>query len=173
MHFAETILVFTLNKGVYDEGASGLLPDVHPGMPSKELEDHMRTALREHFTAPPPKGLGRPELLNRIGDNIVVFDFIGSDVADQIVDNVIANIIARVRTEQAVDVKLDDGVLGRLHKHATHNLDFGARAIGAALETALVNPLARALFIKRVTPGSEKTVVDLTEDRGEWTVTLA
>jgi hypothetical protein len=40
--------------------------------PYSEVESRVRTGVENYFK----HELGRPEILNRIGDNIVVFDFI-------------------------------------------------------------------------------------------------
>ncbi len=131
--FSESILVFTSNLGTRG---------VRPGMPYDELESRVRSAITEHFTT----ALNRPELLNRFGDNIVVFDFIGPDAADTIFDLQLANICRRVSDEHHIKLRLDDDVTATLRAWCTSELDKGGRGIGMALESYFINPLARALF---------------------------
>ncbi|MGH9128246.1 MAG: AAA family ATPase [Acidimicrobiales bacterium] len=170
VHFSETILVFTSNLGIYVEDDRGRrVLNCHPAMPTAELEGRVLDAIRRHFT----ETLNRPELLNRIGDNIVVFDFIRQAVADELVDMFTTNILRRVKKEVGTEVTLDDEVAALYHDRATADLSFGGRGIGAFLETALVNPLARALFETGSGVGAQCKVVKATCEGGEWAVALA
>jgi ATP-dependent Clp protease ATP-binding subunit ClpA len=145
VHFSECILIFTSNLGMYqDDGAGGVAPTVAPGTPYEQVELTVRTAIEEHFT----RVLGRPELLNRLGDNIVVFDFITPAAAARIFDQQLANVLRRVDEEQGLTVVVDGNVRAALVVECMGNLSRGGRGIGSALETAFVNPLARALFAR-------------------------
>ena len=62
----------------------------------------MRGAIEDHFKF----RLSRPEILNRIGDNIVVFDFITPEIGAQIFDGMLRNVVNRVRDEHKVDLAL-------------------------------------------------------------------
>ena len=73
VYFSEAILIFTSNLGISirdDHGQRQL--NVQPGEPYEQVERKVRTAIADYFKFT----LGRPEILNRIGDNIGVFDFI-------------------------------------------------------------------------------------------------
>src|SRR5262249_17927171 len=90
--FSESVLVFTSNLGTRHVQP----PEPgNPGMPYEDLEAEVRRAVTEHFTTE----LNRPELLNRFGDNIVIFDFIDKEAADRIFDLQLANICRRVSDE--------------------------------------------------------------------------
>ncbi|MDH2425658.1 AAA family ATPase [Sphaerisporangium sp. TRM90804] len=137
-HFSECVLIFTSNLGVStSDGAA-----VRPGMPYEEIERVIKAAVAHHFTSV----LKRPELLNRLGDNIVVFDFIGEEAAARIFDLQLANILRTVGDQHAIEVRLKDDVRATLLGWCTSDLEKGGRGIGAALESLFVNPLARALF---------------------------
>lgn len=100
MHFSESILIFTSNLGMFVPGrdlttrdGSGYAPpdrvqNITPGMAYDEVEQRIKGAVADHFT----EVLNRPELLNRFGDNIVVFDFISGEAAHKIFDLQFANI---------------------------------------------------------------------------------
>ena len=90
--------------------------------------------------------LGRPELLNRIGENIIVFDFIRRDVAEQIYSMMVELILARVQQASGCQVELSDAVLDQLRELCLSDLSDGGRGIRNQLEAHLVNPLARLLF---------------------------
>ncbi len=107
-----------------------------------EAEERILTAIRRHFR----EELGRPELLNRLGDNIVVFDFINRDAGERIFDTLLANVARRVHREYKCGLELAPEARAILLGMALENLDHGGRGIGSVLENALVNPLARALF---------------------------
>ena len=68
VYFSETIIIFTSNIGA---------SKVSPGLSVSETRKQFISEVKNHFV----RELGRPELLNRIGDNIVAFNFI-SDPAD-------------------------------------------------------------------------------------------
>jgi hypothetical protein len=144
--FSESILVFTSNLGTRH---------VSPGMPYTELEAEVRGAVTEHFTTE----LNRPELLNRFGDNIVIFDFIGPEAAGRIFDLQLTNICRRVSDEHHMKLLLTDEVTATLRDWCTSELDKGGRGIGMALESSFINPLARALFDRG--PATEVTVTGI------------
>jgi ATP-dependent Clp protease ATP-binding subunit ClpA len=144
--FSESILVFTSNLGTRH---------VSPGMPYTDLEAEVRGAVTEHFTTE----LNRPELLNRFGDNIVIFDFIGPEAAGRIFDLQLTNICRRVSDEHHMKLLLTDEVTATLRDWCTSELDKGGRGIGMALESFFINPLARALFDRG--PATEVTVTGI------------
>ncbi|GLW62180.1 chaperone [Actinomadura rubrobrunea] len=155
VHFSESILIFTSNLGMFargqeigPDGAPVRVRNVAPGMSYDEVERRIKAAVAEHFT----EVLNRPELLNRFGDNIVVFDFIGPEAAAKIFDLQLANICRRVTEEHRVELTVDDEVRETLREWCTADLDHGGRGIGMKLESYFVNPLARALFDRELTP---------------------
>jgi hypothetical protein len=147
--FSESILVFTSNLGSRQ---------VRPGMPYEQLEGEIRGVVTEHFTT----ALNRPELLNRFGDNIVIFDFIGPEAANRIFDLQLANICRRVNDEHHMKLRLSDEVTTTLREWCTSELEKGGRGIGMALESYFINPLARALFDRG--PATEVTVTEIRRD---------
>jgi ATP-dependent Clp protease ATP-binding subunit ClpA len=170
VHFSESILIFTSNLGMMVDGASpgttrldgglgttGRVQNIAPGMAYEEIENRIKAAISDHFTTV----LNRPELLNRFGDNIVVFNFIGTDAANSIFDMQLANICRRVTDEHRLTLALKSEVLQTLREWCTSELDKGGRGIGMALEAYFVNPLARALFDRELTPGDRVTVAGI------------
>ncbi len=171
VYFSETVLVFTSNLGVSKEEydiQAGADP-LSPPFTREELEKRVRRAVEHHFTTQ----LNRPELLNRLGDNIVVFNFIDAATAEEIFDVLVAHVRERLRTEHQLDLALSETVRKQLLDEATRNLGMGGRGIGSHLESALVNPLARALFSRGDLRGRQVTVTGLHKTGGTWQVTLA
>ena len=171
VHFSESILIFTSNLGMFvpnrdlttldaaphgaaDRGSGDRVQNITPGMSYDEIEQRIKSAVAGHFT----EVLNRPELLNRFGDNIVVFDFISGEAAHKIFDLQFANICRRVTDEHRLVLAVKSEALGTLREWCTEELDKGGRGIGMALESYFVNPLARALFDRELTPDEKITV---------------
>ncbi|WP_282692090.1 AAA family ATPase [Streptomyces sp. CC208A] len=157
-HFSESVLVFTSNLGMNVTDDSGrLVPHVHPGMPYEELEGRVKAAISDHFT----RVLGRPELLNRFGDNIVVFDFIDDEAATRIFGLQLDNIVSRVREEQGIVLEVTPEAREALRTACADHPRMGGRGIGMALESQFLNPLARALFDRDPAAGAHVRVTGL------------
>ena len=170
VHFSETILVFTSNLGISVVDATGnRVPNVTREDDREEFETKIRSAITDHFVVT----LGRPELLNRFGDNIVVFDFIDEATGTQIFEIQLKNIAGRISQEYRATLEIDDAVRTFLLEAALRNLDLGGRGIGSVLETALVNPLARATFADPPAAGSTLRVIGCREVGRNYEIDLA
>lgn len=161
--FNECIIIFTSNQGV---AAAGNILDCDMTNPEQAAmyECTIRDAVERHFR----EGLGRPELLGRLGDNIVVFHPMQGEVARGLARGFIENILSNVRIRVGNRVSLSPDAAETLVDAATRpaHLANGGRGIANALEEYLVNPLGRVLF--DISPAQElhiKTV--LTAEGGE------
>ena len=169
VYFSEAVIIFTSNLGVYVRDAHGEpVLNVSPGDDYAEVSVRIQKAIGDHFRF----HLQRPELLNRIGDNIVVFDFIRDDVGHQIMDKMLGNVVARVRDEHDVTLVIGEQVHATLVDRCLGDLTHGGRGIGNRLESVLINPLARAIFDFDVVAGQTITVEKLLEEDGVSRVTL-
>src|SRR5260370_15094398 len=126
-------------------------------MAYEQIEQRLKGTISDHFTTV----LNRPELLNRFGDNIVVFNFIGPEAADRIFDLQLANICRRVIDEHRLNLTLGSEVRATLRTWCTSELEKGGRGIGMALESTFVNPLARALFDRELRAGEDVAVTGI------------
>ncbi|KWV33362.1 AAA family ATPase [Micromonospora rifamycinica] len=160
-HFTGCVLIFTSNLGILvtDPQTGQKEQIVHPGMPYQDLEAKVKAAIRDHFTV----RIGRPELLNRLGDNIVVFDFISPEIAREIFDLQLANVVERVEQELQIDLELTDQAREELSDLCTADRDNGGRGIGNLLESNLINPLARFLFAQDLPPASAVRVTGVSQ----------
>ena len=153
-HFSGCVLIFTSNLGIIveDPVTRQRTQTVERGMDYPVLERTVKGAIQDHFT----RTIGRPELLNRLGDNIVVFDFIGKKVAEEIFDLQLRNVIRQVGEDLAITLRLDPAAGAALRDRCTRDqvLDNGGRGIGSEIESSFVNPLARYLFDTDCLPGS-------------------
>jgi len=168
-YFSETILVFTSNLGIYVEDAQGeRVQNVQPGDPYEKVESKVREAIGNYFKFK----LSRPELLNRIGDNIVVFNFITADVAQRIFDGMLRNIARRLHEEFKIQLAMSE-IRATLLDRCTADLSNGGRGIGNRLESVFINPLSRALFEVDLEGKQKVAVTGLTEVDKVVTLTLA
>ena len=143
VYFSESVIIFTSNLGTYVTAADGSrVQNVSPGDPYEQVEQKMRTAIQDHFVFV----LNRPEILNRIGDNIVVFNFITPEIAEQIFNGMFNNVLAKVKDEHGITLQVSEEVRRNIQKAATEDMAHGGRGIGNRIESLFVEPLARALF---------------------------
>jgi len=148
VYFSESIIVFTSNIGVYKDvyNERGDKVDTVPMVTWEDdyqkVFDTINKGVKDHFT----NALRRPELLNRLGNNIVIFNFIKPDIADKIFDMMLAKIEARMQDEHTATLMIDEEPKAFLRTECTKDLTFGGRGIGNSLETTLINPLSRRLF---------------------------
>jgi len=170
VYFSEAVIIFTSNLGIYkfDEDGRRVL-QVTPEEPYTEVERKVRAEIESYFKTQ----LGRPELLNRIGENVVVFDFIRPEVATQIFDKMVANILERLADRQKIQISMPEGVRDALRERCLKDLSNGGRGVGNQLEAWLINPLGRGLFDGKVTEGSSVTIKALDLVEGVPTVKLA
>jgi hypothetical protein len=169
-YFSEAIIVFTSNLGIYVTDEHGQrVQNVKPGDPYETVEARVRGAIADHFKF----RLARPEILNRIGENIVVFNFIAPEVAVLIFDGMLKNVARRLADEHRLALEIPAAVRERLLALCTRDLSNGGRGIGNALESVFINPLARALFATELEGRGRITVTDIVEQDKVFSVVLA
>lgn len=158
VYFSECIIIFTSNLGIYTRNELGARePNVTPDMEYPEVQKKVRQAIEDYFKLE----LGRPEILNRIGENIVVFDFIRPEVAKLILDAQVNKIIKNLMTEKNIELVLSEKAMSILLSKAVDNLANGGRGIGNIVESLLINPLARYMFDEEVREKVKITIEDI------------
>jgi len=142
VYFSEALIIFTSNLGIYSTAADGSRQaNVTPENPFEEVRSRVRTEIENYFKLV----LNRPEILNRFGENIIVFDFIRPAVAESIFDGMVTSVLADA-AESGYDVAISPGARTALRHLCTTDLANGGRGIRNKIEAHLINPLARALF---------------------------
>lgn len=155
VYFSETIIIFTSNLGIYTKNNAGEREEnVNSTMDYPTIEKKVRAAIENYFKLE----LGRPEILNRIGENIVVFDYIRPNVAEMILNAQVEKIIRNLAHEKDFDLNLSDDAMKTLLAESLDNLSNGARGIGNIVESLLINPISRYLFDNGITGNKSLTV---------------
>ena len=159
VYFSESIIIFTSNLGIFTSNEYGAREaNVTIDMPYEEMSAKIRQAIENYFKI----NLGRPEILNRIGENIVVYDYIRPDVAREILSAQIKKIRQNLMTDKKIDVQLSEKAFNVLQESALKNLQNGGRGIGNVVESLFINPLARYLFDNAIDANAQITVDDIT-----------
>ena len=134
VYFSETIIIFTSNIG-----ASEVNADLDP----KEVKKLFVEKVQDHFITK----LGRPELLNRIGDNIVAFNFIDDPKVFTDIAKLKFKTIEEVVTERygakIVFEKEDDIFMAIGKKAGKQN---GGRGLLNVMESFIIDPLSEFIF---------------------------
>jgi hypothetical protein len=159
-HFSESVIIFTSNIGASD------MPQTDD---PEVIQQHFRQAVAAHFV----HELKRPELLNRLGENIVVFNKI-TDVGfrGSILERKLSPLKSYLKERFGVEVQLSPEVKNRFLTGA--KAEDGGRGLLNVVEHELINPMARFLFdrmhqLRRgrtivVTHGNNQVQSDLRED---------
>jgi len=157
VYFSEALIVFTSNLGIYrtDEVGARVL-NVTAAEPYEDVSQKVHTEIDRHFKLV----LNRPEILNRIGENIIVFDFIREEIAHQIFEQMVSATLGDLRAQE-LHVELAEGARERLRALCLEDLSNGGRGIRNQLEAHLLNPLARMLFDADAQPGQSFVIADL------------
>lgn len=158
VYFSETIIIFTSNLGIYTRNEQGEREaNVTSDMPYQEVFARIREAIENYFKLE----LGRPEILNRIGENIVIFDFIRPDIAHLIMDSQVDKITISLMAEKRIAITISESAQATLNKNMLENLGNGGRGIGNIVESLLINPLARYLFDNEIFNDAKITIENI------------
>lgn len=161
-YFSEALIIFTSNVGIAggdrsNNGGQNVLPSDSP----KALEQKLVAAVSEHFRME----LNRPELMNRLGQNVVPFEFINPRSSKVIFEAVVQRVLNAVREEHEVEVALTEEAYEKLMSICTFELNDGGRGIGNRIESSFINPLSRYLF--RRDGIDELLITDIEETENE------
>ncbi|MES3100591.1 AAA family ATPase [Sphingomonas faeni] len=142
VYFSEALIIFTSNLGIYSTAADGSrVANVTPDQPFEEVRSRVRAEIANHFKLV----LNRPEILNRFGENVIVFDFIRPAVAEEIFASMVRSVLADANAS-GYRISLSAEAWKTLRHLCTADLANGGRGIRNQIEAHLINPLARALF---------------------------
>jgi energy-coupling factor transporter ATP-binding protein EcfA2 len=153
VHFGETFIIFTSNLGMARRNPTTgtLQPPVQPGqLTLPELHDYVLEGVRQEL---------RPEFLNRVGENFVVFDFLSEDAVGQVLELKLGDVTRRVLEERAIHLSFADEFVQHLRELALSRRAYGGRGVVNIVEEHVLNPLAMTLFTSQLPRGSALTIL--------------
>ena len=164
VYFSECIIIFTSNLGLtrkLPDGSTQMLAT--PESTMEEIEQTIVTQLHKSW---------RPEFLNRIGNNIVVFDFINEEQAELILNKQLRQICDNLFEQRHIKVRISRSseLYRKLLGACCGNLEFGGRGVGNVVESDFITPLSRELSLGRWKSGDTVVLKDLAVDN--WNKSL-
>lgn len=141
VHFSETVIIFTSNIGASEV----VLQDDHGA-----VRQQFMGKVRDHFV----KEARRPELLNRIGDNIVPFNFItGDDFLVSIAKAKLQPLRDRLKEKYRIaGLVFDDEEKALLALSRSVDRQMGGRGVLNEIVKRIIDPLADFLFMEEENP---------------------
>lgn len=141
VYFSETVIIFTSNIGAAE---IKLTDDV------AAVKEQFLAKVRQHFV----EKAKRPELLNRLGDNIVPFNFIvGSDFLVAIARAKLVPLRERLKEKYRIaDLAFNDEEKALKAIAAMVDRQMGGRAVLNEIVKRIIDPLAQFLFEEEENP---------------------
>jgi len=159
-YFNQTVIIFTSNLG-----AATLPPDLDAtALTYDQVRDHFLGAVRDHFTRPPRMdgtgGIGRPELMNRLGEGVVVFDILRAEHVRGIAGKFLKMLAASAEAKCGLRMQYDDSVQAWVLEAMRQgdNLLFGGRRVKTLIESEIEKPLNRWLFFNSPPAGTNAAI---------------
>ena len=158
MYFSEALIIFTSNFGmVGQEAETGKrYQTITPEMDYDTIQKELLATIKDYFKYT----IQRPELLNRIGDNFIVFDFIREKAVEEILNLKLNAIADNLEHEKSIKLEISAPFKEYLLNKAQGDLSNGGRGISNMVETYLVNPLAKVLIKEEWTSGDSVVIKD-------------
>ena len=158
MYFSEALIIFTSNLGVVGKDADSgkRYQTITPDMDYDTIQEKLLSTIKDYFKYT----IQRPELLNRIGDNFIVFDFIRERAVDEILNLKLTAIASNLEHEKGIKIKIKEPFIQYLLTKAKQDLSNGGRGISNMIETCLVNPLSQVLIKEQLSVGDTIEIND-------------
>jgi energy-coupling factor transporter ATP-binding protein EcfA2 len=134
VYFSEALIIFTSNLGVYKEDEYGRrILNINYEDSYEDMSEKIMEEIQNFFNSK----LNRPEILNRFGDNFVVFDFIRPDTDKLIFLMSLNTIQANLQKQKNCRFEYDDRFIELFRKqYLADNLINGGRGINNRVETS-------------------------------------
>ena len=158
VYFSESLIIFTSNLGIIKKvvdlsGNESRQMLVNIDEDYKTMEQKVINGITAHF---------KPEVINRIGNNIVVFDFIREEVTKLIVKAQINKINKNIKKLKKIEVVTNEEILEYYYKLAQEQKvrEMGGRGIGNLIEEKYINKLSDYMFDSRNEKGKILTFIE-------------
>lgn len=136
-YFNQTAIIFTSNIGASDLGKNGKNPQY------KQVVNHFETEVKRYLTSE----IGRPELLSRLGYNIVVFDMLRPEFVKEIGNKFLGQLKNAAQEKYKLTLNFQPSVLNVLSDRMDEDKRlYGGRWIKTLLETMVERPLNKWIF---------------------------
>lgn len=151
VYFNDCLIIFTSNLGVYEKDDKTGKTLLKVKMPTTEEErdafsyDTYRQNIMQVIKSFFINEIGRPELLNRIGDNFLIFNYISPQAAEEILNTQLKKIQEVLLRDRKILLGVDKNVKNKLLAYINEHLEDGGRGVGNAIEKHILNPLAREI----------------------------
>jgi ATP-dependent Clp protease ATP-binding subunit ClpB len=166
VYFDQTVVIFTSNLGVTEavrtETGVQRRSVLTQKMGYDEIERTVVDGITRHFT----EELGRTEILNRIGDNLIVFDLTRPEAAVEIFGLLMDNVYQGFTKVHDAKLELDPEVETRLREACCADLSLGGRGIANKVESLLLDPLGSWLFPHLGSLGDTVRITAWSDDDG-------
>ena len=147
VYFSEALIIFTSNLGITKKVVDSFGNERREMLVSidetyESMENKVINGIKAHF---------KPEVVNRIGNNIVVFDFIRDEVSQLIVKSQIKKINENIKRLKKIDIEISQETLEYYYKLSKEKnvLEMGGRGIGNMIEEKYINELSNYIFDSR------------------------
>lgn len=158
VYFSESIIVFTSNLGIYKDEMGTKRKVVNREMPYDEICRIITAGIQDYF-----QEKGKPEVLNRIGRNLIVFNYIQPQAACEILNAQLDKIFQTMQEMKGITVRFgNQDVLESLYKKVVDNLDEGGRGVGNVVEEFLITPLSTYVFDHGIQQGEDIVIQKIT-----------
>ncbi|MDR0391785.1 MAG: AAA family ATPase [Planctomycetaceae bacterium] len=161
VQFSETIIIFTSNIGAAEIKMQDNFENV---------KQEFITKVKEHFT----NTMKRPELLNRIGDNIVPFNFItNNDFLFAIAQAKLKPIREKLKEKYGItDLIFRDEQKALSSVFATLDKSMGGRGVLNELVKNIIDPLSEFLFMNDIDTRGKRLIVSQVGNTATFTFNL-
>lgn len=165
MYFSEALIIFTSNLGVVGQEAETgkRYQTITSNMDYDTIQKELLATIKDYFKYT----IQRPELLNRIGDNFIVFDFIREKAVEEILNLKLSSIADNLEHEKGIKLEISALFKEYLLNKAQGDLSNGGRGISNMVETCLINPLAKVLIKEEWTSGDSVVIEDRPSENEE------
>lgn len=165
MYFSEALIIFTSNLGVVGrEVETGRrYQTITPDMDYDTIQKELLNTIKDYFKYT----IQRPELLNRIGDNFIVFDFIRENAVEEILNLKLNTVICNMDRRKGIKLEVKSAFKDHLINTACKDLSNGGRGISNMIDTYLINPLSTILSREGVETGDSIIVEDKLSESNE------
>jgi len=148
VYFTETLIFFTSNVGIskeiFDHNTGRVVGReniISPGETYEVIQEKVEEAMKNYF---------KPEVINRIGENIVVFNYINDDASREIAWKQIDSIKTNMQKSNKINIQIEktDAACEYLYHLCLQDKpkSNGGRGIGNVIEEYFLNPLAEFVF---------------------------